>query len=155
MNMLLHGISNANLQNEDTLADPRHLKGSGELMHFDRVLTNPPFSINWGNTEKNADGTPAWTPRFETERFRYGQVPLGAKKADLMFLQHMLSVTRDGGMIATVMPHGVLFRGGEEKTIRAGIIAEDLLEAVIGLAPNLFYGTGGTAPTDWSRCQPG
>jgi type I restriction enzyme M protein len=142
MNMLLHGIGNANLQNEDTLADPRHLKGSGELMHFDRVLTNPPFSINWGNTEKNADGTPAWTPRFETERFRYGQVPLGAKKADLMFLQHMLCVTRDGGMIATVMPHGVLFRGGEEKNIRAGIIAEDLLEAVIGLAPNLFYGTG-------------
>jgi type I restriction enzyme M protein len=69
-------------------------------------------------------------------------VPLGAKKADLMFLQHMLAVTRDGGMVATVMPHGVLFRGGEEKTIRAGIIDADLLEAVIGVAPNLFYGTG-------------
>jgi len=57
-------------------------------------------------------------------------------------LQHMLSVTRDGGMVATVLPHGVLFRGGEEKTIRAGIIEDDLLEAVIGVAPNLFYGTG-------------
>jgi len=141
MNMLLHGISTANLQNEDTLAEPQHVEG-GELMHFDRVLTNPPFSINWGNTEKDADGTPAWRPKFEAERFRYGQVPLGAKKADLMFLQHMLAVTRDGGMVATVMPHGVLFRGGEERAIRAGIIEDDLLEAVIGVAPNLFYGTG-------------
>ncbi|MCW7540477.1 N-6 DNA methylase [Aquabacterium sp. A7-Y] len=140
MNMLLHGISTANLQNEDTLAEPQHVEG-GELMRFDRVLTNPPFSINWGNTEKNADDTPAWAPKFP-ERFRFGQVPLGAKKADLMFLQHMLAVTRDRGMIATVMPHGVLFRGGEEKTIRAGVIDADLLEAVVGVAPNLFYGTG-------------
>jgi len=140
MNMLLHGISTANLQNEDTLAEPQHVEG-GELMRFDRVLTNPPFSISWGNTETNADGTPAWAPRFP-ERFRFGQVPLGAKKADLMFLQHMLAVTRDGGMVATVMPHGVLFRGGDEKIIRAGVIDADLLEAVIGVAPNLFYGTG-------------
>ncbi|WP_367155114.1 N-6 DNA methylase [Methylomonas sp. HYX-M1] len=97
MNMLLHGISTADLENEDTLADPRHIENR-ELRRFDRILTNPPFSINWGNTEKNADGTPAWAPKFP-ERFRYGQVPLGAKKADL-------------------------------------------LEAVIGVAPNLFYGTG-------------
>lgn len=141
MNMLLHGISNANLQNDDTLAEPQHVEG-GELMHFDRVLTNPPFSINWGNTETNADGTPAWQPKFAAERFPYGAVPLGSKKADLMFLQHMLAVTSDGGMVATVLPHGVLFRGGEEKTIRAGIVDDDLLEAVIGIAPNLFYGTG-------------
>lgn len=140
MNMLLHGISTANLQNDDTLAEPQHVEG-GELMHFDRVITNPPFSLPWGNTEKNLDGTPAWAPKF-SERFKYGQVPLGAKKADLMFLQHMLAVTRDGGMVATVMPHGVLFRGGEERAIRAGIIEDDLLEAVIGVAPNLFYGTG-------------
>jgi type I restriction enzyme M protein len=140
MNMLLHGISTANLQNEDTLAEPQHVEG-GELMRFDRVITNPPFSLPWGNNEKTADGTAAWAPKFP-ERFSYGQVPLGAKKADLMFLQHMLAVTRDGGMVATVMPHGVLFRGGEEKTIRAGIIKDDLLEAVIGVAPNLFYGTG-------------
>ncbi|WP_457328685.1 N-6 DNA methylase [Rhizobacter sp. P5_C2] len=139
MNMLLHGISNANLQNDDTLAEPQHVEG-GELMHFDRVLTNPPFSINWGNTEKDAAGNPAWQPKFR-DRFRYGEVPLGAKKADLMFLQHMLAVARDGGMVATVMPHGVLFRGGEEARIRGKIIEEDLLEAVIGVAPNLFYGT--------------
>jgi type I restriction enzyme M protein len=141
MNMLLHGISTADLRNEDTLAEPQHVIG-GELMRFDRILTNPPFSINWGNTETNADGDPVWAPKFRAERFRYGEVPLGAKKADLMFLQHMLAVTRDGGMVATVMPHGVLFRGGDEKDVRGKIIEEDLLEAVIGLAPNLFYGTG-------------
>jgi type I restriction enzyme M protein len=142
MNMLLHGISTADLQNDDTLAEPQHIEG-GELRRFDRVLTNPPFSLNWGTTDKQADGkTSAWQPKFADVRFPYGQVPLGAKKADLMFLQHMLSVTRDGGMVATVMPHGVLFRGGEEGVIRSGIINDDLLEAVIGVAPNLFYGTG-------------
>ena len=140
MNMLLHGISTANLQNEDTLGEPQHVEDR-ELMRFDRVITNPPFSLNWGNTEKNADGTPAWAPKFP-ERFSYGQVPLGAKKADLMFLQHMVAVLRDGGLLATVMPHGVLFRGGEERVIRSGMIDDDLLEAVIGVAPNLFYGTG-------------
>ncbi|WP_104911559.1 class I SAM-dependent DNA methyltransferase [Pseudomonas sp. LG1D9] len=141
MNMLLHGISNAWLENEDTLADPRHIEG-GELRRFDRVLTNPPFSINWGHTEKSPDGSLAWNPTFREQRFRFGEVPLGSKKADLMFLQHMLAVTRDEGMIATVLPHGVLFRGGEERGIRAGIIENDLLEAVIGLPANLFYGTG-------------
>jgi len=140
MNMLLHGISTAWLENEDTLSDPRHLEG-GELLRFDRILTNPPFSINWGHTEKDANGQPAWNPQHP-ERFNYGQVPLGSKKADLMFLQHMLGVCRDEGMVATVLPHGVLFRGGEEKGIRAGIIEDDLLEAVIGLPANLFYGTG-------------
>jgi type I restriction enzyme M protein len=140
MNTLLHGIATADLQNDDTLAEPQHVEG-GELVRFDRILTNPPFSINWGNTDKDKSGQPAWNPKFP-ERFRYGQVPLGAKKADLMFLQHMVHVLRDGGLMATVMPHGVLFRGGEERTIRAGIIKDDLLEAVIGVAPNLFYGTG-------------
>ncbi|MBL0797067.1 type I restriction-modification system subunit M [Pseudomonas sp. B7] len=141
MNMLLHGISNAWLENEDTLADPRHIEG-GELRRFDRILTNPPFSINWGHTEKSPDGSLAWNPTFREQRFCFGEVPLGSKKADLMFLQHMLAVTRDEGMIATVLPHGVLFRSGEERSIRAGIIENDLLEAVIGLPANLFYGTG-------------
>lgn len=140
MNMLLHGIATTDLQNDDTLADPQHVE-DGELVRFDRILTNPPFSINWGTADKDKSGQPLWAPKFP-ERFRYGQVPLGAKKADLMFLQHMVHVLRDGGMMATVMPHGVLFRGGEEKTIRAGMIKDDLLEAVIGVAPNLFYGTG-------------
>lgn len=140
MNMLLHGISTADLHNDDTLASPQHVKG-GELRRFDRILTNPPFSQVWGSKDKDADEKTAWEPEFRAERFGYGEVPLGAKKADLMFLQHMVAVLADGGQIATVMPHGVLFRGGEEKAIRTGMIEDDLLEAVIGVAPNLFYGT--------------
>ena len=69
-------------------------------------------------------------------------MPEGAKKADLMFLQHMIACLKSDGLLATVMPHGVLFRGGDEKRIRAGMLEDDLVEAVIGLAPNLFYGTG-------------
>lgn len=141
MNMLLHGISSADLRNDDTLADPQHVD-NGELMRFDRVLANPPFSINWGSTEVDKDRKPVFQPKFAAERFPYGQVPLGSKKADLMFLQHMVAVLRDGGQLATVLPHGVLFRGGEERAIRAGMIQDDLIEAVIGLPANLFYGTG-------------
>ena len=140
MNMLLHGIANADLRNDDTLGEPAHVE-NGELMRFDRVLSNPPFSINWGSADKDRHGQSVWNPKH-AERFRYGQVPLGAKKADLMFLQHMVAVLREGGMVATVMPHGVLFRGGDERAIRAGMIEDDLLEAVIGLPANLFYGTG-------------
>ena len=141
MNMLLHGIRSADLQNGDTLDEPLHVKG-GELRRFDRILTNPPFSLRWGTEDKDAAGQSAWNPDFRAERFSYGEVPLGAKKADLMFLQHMVAVLADGGLMATVMPHGVLFRGGDEKKIREGIVRDDLLEAVIGLGPNLFYGTG-------------
>lgn len=130
MNMILHGIRDADIQNGDTLAEPLHVKG-GELMRFDRVITNPPFSQNY-----RAAGIPF------PERFAYGWSPESGKKADLMFVQHMLAVLRPGGMVVTVMPHGVLFRGGDEKQIRQGIIRDDLLEAVIGLPPNLFYGTG-------------
>ena len=130
MNMLLHGIADADIQNDDTLAKPMHREG-GELMRFDRILTNPPFSQNYARAGME----------FQ-ERFRYGWCPESGKKADLMFAQHMVSVLRPQGCLATVMPHGVLFRGGEEKKIRQGFIKDDLLEAVISLAPNLFYGTG-------------
>lgn len=130
MNMLLHGIPDADLENGDTLAEPLHQEG-GELMRFDRVITNPPFSMNY-----TRDGM-----KFP-ERFRYGWCPESGKKADLMFVQHMLAVLRPGGIVATVMPHGVLFRGGTESDIRKAFLQDDLLEAVIGLAPNLFYGTG-------------
>ncbi|KPQ27642.1 MAG: type I restriction enzyme M protein [Marinobacter excellens HL-55] len=138
MNMLLHGIQSADLRNEDTIESPQHVEG-GELMRFDRILTNPPFSWPFGPNDK--EGQKGWAPSFR-ERFRYGEVPLGAKKADLMFLQHMVASLKSDGMLATVMPHGVLFRGGDEKRIRAGLLENDLIEAVIGLAPNLFYGTG-------------
>jgi type I restriction enzyme M protein len=139
MNMLLHGINSADLRNDDTLGEPQHVE-NGELRRFDRILTNPPFSLTWGSKDKDKSGEYAWQPKFR-ERF-FHEVPLGSKKADLMFLQHMLHVTRDGGMIATVMPHGVLFRGGDEGKIRKKIIESDQIEAVIGLGPQLFYGTG-------------
>jgi len=132
MNMLLHGIPDADLRNNDdgTLEDPAHVSG-GELQRFDRVITNPPFSMNYSK-----DGIPF------PERFRHGYTPEKGKKADLMFVQHMLAVTRPGGMVATVMPHGVLFRGGEEGRIRSGLLKDDSVEAVVGLGPQLFYGTG-------------
>ena len=130
MNMLLHGIRDADLSNEDTLASPEHVR-DGELERFDRVITNPPFSQNYDRAGL-----------AHPQRFVYGYTPEGDKKADLMFLQHMLAVLRPNGIVATVMPHGVLFRGDAEATIRRGIIEDDLLDTVIGLGPNLFYGTG-------------
>ena len=130
MNMLLHGIRDADLRNEDTLASPEHVRG-GDLERFDRVITNPPFSQNYDRAGL-----------AHPERFVYGYTPEGGKKADLMFLQHMLAVLKPDGVVATVMPHGVLFRGGAEGDIRRSIIEDDLLDTVIGLGPNLFYGTG-------------
>ncbi|WP_233450389.1 type I restriction-modification system subunit M [Streptomyces acidiscabies] len=132
MNMILHGIVNADLENDDTLANPLHVEPDGStLTLFDRVLTNPPFSQNYARAGmKHAD------------RFEYGWTPETGKKADWMFAQHVLSVLRPDGVGATVMPHGVLFRGGEEHAIRKKVIEADRLEAVIGLASNLFYGTG-------------
>ncbi|WP_419845156.1 N-6 DNA methylase [Candidatus Poriferisocius sp.] len=130
MNMLLHGIRDADLRNNDTLTTPEHTKG-GELKRFDCVITNPPFSQNYDKDSLT-----------HAERFRYGYTPEGGKKADLMFLQHMLAVLKVDGVVATVMPHGVLFRGGVEGEIRRKIIEDDLLDTVIGLGPNLFYGTG-------------
>ena len=127
MNMILHGIMDADIRNGDTLEEPLHRKG-GELMRYDRVIANPPFSMNYEPDNLT----------FE-ERFRYGYAP-NRKKADLMFVQHMLSVLKPQGMMATVIPHGVLFRGSREKDIREGLLRDDCIEAVIGLAPNLFYG---------------
>ncbi|KEF33377.1 restriction endonuclease subunit M [Deinococcus sp. RL] len=131
MNLIMHGIHDADLRNDDTLARPLHRDETGGLMRFDRVIANPPFSLNYSAKDLEVPG-----------RFRYGMTPETGKKADLMFLQHMLAVTRKGGVVATVMPHGVLFRGGEEKAIRKGLLKDDVLEAVIGLPANLFYGTG-------------
>jgi type I restriction enzyme M protein len=130
MNLLLHGIPDAKIENDDTLANPRHANG-GQLDLFDRVLSNPPFSLNYSQ-----DGM-----RY-SNRFRWGWAPEGGKKADLMFVQHMAAVLKANGIAATVMPHGVLFRSGAEQEIRTALIDDDIIEAVIGLPPNLFYGTG-------------
>jgi len=131
MNMFLHGVKNASIAKGDTIADPKHTEG-GELMTFDRVIANPPFSLkNWGIEYAESDSF---------GRFRFGIPPKG--QGDLAFVQHMISSLNAEGKLGVVMPHGVLFRGSKEKQIRQGIIEADLLEAVVGLPSGLFYGTG-------------
>jgi type I restriction enzyme M protein len=130
INMILHGIKDAHIENEDTLTTPKFIEAN-YIKLFDRVLANPPFSQNYSRQNM----------QFE-ERFRYGFTPENGKKADLMFLQHMISSTKDKGMLASVMPHGVLFRGGLEKTIREGMVRDDLIYAIIGLPSKLFYNVG-------------
>lgn len=130
MNMLLHGIT-ATLEKGDTLRKPRLLK-EGRLMEFDIVIANPPFSLkNWGYEEAQHDSY---------RRFRFGVSPKGY--GDYAFVQHMIATLNLKGRAGVVLPHGSLFRGGAEGKIRQGILEEDLLEAVIGLPSNLFYGTG-------------
>jgi type I restriction enzyme M protein len=130
MNMLLHGISHAVIRQQDTLREPQHQADDGQLKRFDRVLANPPFSQNYIKKDIKFPGRfPVWMPEK-------------GKKADLMFVQHMLAVLKSDGRMATVMPHGVLFRGGEEREARKYFIEKGYLEAVVGLPSNLFYGTG-------------
>jgi type I restriction enzyme M protein len=131
MNMLLHGLPDARIEKGDTLRDPK-LVHEGELILYDRVIANPPFSLDeWGRDVAEHDGY---------GRFRFGIPP--KTKADLAFVQHMVAVLNGTGQLGVVMPHGVLFRGAAEGEIRQGMLKEDLFEAVIGLPPNLFYGTG-------------
>lgn len=130
MNMLLHGIPHADIRQEDTLRRPQHKADNNELQRFDRVLANPPFSQNYIKKDIEYPG------RFAV------WLPEKGKKADLMFVQHMVAVLKADGKMATVMPHGVLFRGGEEKEARKHFIERGWLEAVIGLPAGLFYGTG-------------
>ena len=131
MNMFLHGVFNADIRKGDTLGDPEHTRG-GELMSFDRVIANPPFSLKkWG--KEGADSDPYG-------RYPYGTPPKDA--GDLAFIQHMIASLNAEGKMGVVVPHGVLFRGSSEKEIRKGILEDDLLEAVIGLPSALFYGTG-------------
>lgn len=131
MNMFLHGVFNADIRKGDTLRNPRH-QANAQLMRFDRVIANPPFSLKkWGKDVCDEDGF---------NRFPYGTPPKDA--GDLAFVQHMIASVNETGMAGIVMPHGVLFRGSSEKTIRQGILEDDLLEAVIGLPSALFYGTG-------------
>ena len=131
MNMFLHGVFSADIRKGDTLRNPQHTE-QGQLMTFDRVIANPPFSLKkWGKEECDNDGY---------GRFPYGTPPKDA--GDLAFVQHMIASINDEGMCGIVMPHGVLFRGSSEKAVRQGILEDDLLEAVVGLPSGLFYGTG-------------
>lgn len=131
MNMLLHGFPDARLEKGDVIRDPK-LVQDGELMLFDRVIANPPFSLDaWGHEIAGGDGH---------GRFRFGVPP--KTKGDFAFVQHMVATLNMRGKMGVVMPHGVLFRGSSEGKIREGMLREDLVEAVVGLPPNLFYGTG-------------
>lgn len=129
MNMILHNITRFTIENADTLEDPQILD-KGQIRKFDRVLANPPFSQNYSRA----------TLKFPS-RFREF-CPETGKKADLMFVQHMLASLKPDGHMATIMPHGVLFRGGKEKLIREIFINDDVVEAIISLPDGLFYGTG-------------
>ena len=135
LNLLLHGLRSALYEGGDVIAEPRLRDARGRLQAYDRVIANPPFSLKeWGRD---------FAPTDPHRRFdRYGAIP-PKTKGDLAFLQHMLAVTKPGGMVGVVMPHGILFRGGrrgDDPTLKRIGTEADLFEAVIGLAPNLFYG---------------
>lgn len=135
MNLFLHDIDDAQVARGDTLLEPKHLTGDSvkAIRTFDRVLANPPFSLkSWGHD--------VWSKGDAYGRDRYGCPP--KSYGDLAFVQHMVASLRQDGVCGVVLPHGVLFRGGAEGKIREGLIRDDLIEAVIGLAPNLFYGAG-------------
>lgn len=133
INLLLHGVEDFRVERGDTLRRPAFYSASGGLEQFDIVIANPPFSLqNWGDTEWSSDP--------------YGRNFAGmppTKNGDFAWVQHMIrSMRPDTGRMAVVLPHGVLFRGGKEGQIRKKLLELDLLDAVIGLGPNLFYGTG-------------
>lgn len=131
MNMLLQGLPDAKIEKGDTIRDPKLLT-DGQLMLFDRVIANPPFSLDkWGieTAEKDPYG-----------RFKYGVPP--KTKGDYAFVEHMIAILNQTGKMGVVVPHGVLFRCGVEGKIREDIIKDDIIDAVIGLPHNLFYGTG-------------
>jgi len=132
MNMFLHGMDSFRIEWGDTLRNPRLVEGD-RLMQFDVVVANPPFSLDqWGIEEAGADAF---------NRYHRGLPPKG--KGDYAFITHMIETARTGtGRVGVVVPHGVLFRGAAEGRIRKQLIQENLLEAVIGLPANLFFGTG-------------
>ena len=132
VNLLIHSIEDATVLRGDTLRNPKFVDHTGKLERFDVVVANPPFSLEqWGSD--------AWAT--DPHRRAIGGVPPD-KRGDFAWVQHMIASMANGtGRVGVVMPHGVLFRGRVEVKIRQHLIERDLLEAVIGLAPNLFYGT--------------
>ncbi len=135
MNMFLHDIADAKVERGDTLLDPKHVEGGAKkkLKTFDVVLANPPFSLSpWGYD--------VWSKGDPWGRYTFGCQP--ASYGDLAFVEHMVASLNDTGRMAVVVPHGVLFRAGAEGVIRQGLLEADLVEGVIGVGPNLFYGAG-------------
>lgn len=132
MNMFLHGKDSAQIEWGDTLNNPRLIEADG-LKKFDIVVANPPFSLDKWGAESAASDT--------YNRFHRGTPP--KSKGDYAFISHMVEATYEqDGKVGVVVPHGVLFRGGAEGRIRQSLIKENLLDAVIGLPGNLFFGTG-------------
>lgn len=131
MNMILHDVHfrEFDIRQEDTLENPQHTD-----LRFEAIVANPPFSAHWKSSDNPLNDT--------DERFsQYGRLA-PKTKADFAFLQHMLYQLGDNGTMASVFPHGVLFRGAAEGTIREYLIKEmNVLDAVIGLPANIFYGT--------------
>jgi len=131
LNMFLHGMDAAHIEWGDTINNPKLLEGD-KLMKFDVVVANPPFSLDkWGHEDAEAD-------RFK--RFHRGLPP--KSKGDYAFILHMIETALPTGKVGVIVPHGVLFRGGAEGRIRQSLIEENLLDAVVGLPTNLFFGTG-------------
>ncbi|MDQ3637956.1 MAG: type I restriction-modification system subunit M [Actinomycetota bacterium] len=132
MNLFLHGAEDFYVERGDTLRQPAYYSGDG-LARFDCVIANPPFSLEkWGDE--------LWTNDPYGRNFA-GLPP--SKSGDFAWVQHMIrSMAPKTGRMAVVLPHGVLFRMSKEGQIRRKLLEMDLLEAVIGLGPNLFYGTG-------------
>ena len=132
VNLLIHSLEDATVLRGDTLRHPKFVDRTGKLQQFDVVVANPPFSLkDWG----------ADTWATDPHRRAIGGVPPDSK-GDFAWVQHMIaSMSPKSGRVGVVMPHGVLFRGRVEAKIRQHLIQSDLLETVIGLAPNLFYGT--------------
>lgn len=132
MNMFLHGMDNARIEWGDTIRSPKLIEDDS-TMKFEVVVANPPFSLDkWGHDEAGND---------PYKRFHRGLPP--QSKGDYAFISHMIeTTTKDSGRVGVVVPHGVLFRGSSEGKIRQQLIEENLLDAVIGLPANLFYGTG-------------
>ncbi|MEH8127888.1 type I restriction-modification system subunit M [Aeromonas veronii] len=133
MNMFLHGEDNHKIEWGDTIRNPKLLDKNGDLMRFDIVTANPPFSLDkWGYEEAGND---------KFGRFKRGLPP--KTKGDYAFILHMIETLKPKtGRMGVVVPHGVLFRGSSEGKIRQALIDENLLDAVIGLPEKLFYGTG-------------
>jgi type I restriction enzyme M protein len=143
MNMFLHGFDKATIRWGDTIRNPK-LKEGDMLMKFDTVVANPPFSLDkWGKVEDKEEGktTISYSPETDQyNRFWRGIPP--KSKGDWAFISHMIETLNEHGKAGVVVPHGVLFRGASEGKIRQKTIEENLLEAVIGLPANLFFGTG-------------
>lgn len=138
INLFLHNVDDAFIAKGDTILSPKRYDPQGRefvegVGAYDRVLANPPFSEKkWGHE--------IWSNGDPFGRDDYGCPPKGY--GDLAFVQHMMTSLKDDGMLAVVVPHGVLFRGGAEGRIRQAMLEEDVIEAVVGLATNLFYGAG-------------